>query len=113
MLLHVLLVLTLVKFNIPLLLSGGLPIWFGLIGLALLLTYDLGKALKKYDFFVRNWNAILIVSNIGFVLIFFHSLKLGSDLQSGLLRKLWIFYGVTAIASLIYTYGIKKLLRYS
>lgn len=80
----------------------------GIVGLLLLLTYDIGKALKKYDFFTRNWNNILLISTMGFLLIFFHSLGLGHDLQSGPLRIVWIFYGVTAILATIYTYGIKR-----
>lgn len=107
MLLHVSIILMLAKFNIPMLLSGGWSIWLGLLGLILLLTYDIGKPLRKSGFFARNWNKILIISNVGFVLIFFHSLKIGSDLQTGFMRRLWMFYGVTAILALIYTYGYK------
>ena len=86
-------------------------IWLAIIAWLLLITYDIGKALKKYDFFVRNWNNILIISNIGFLLTFFHSLALGSDLQSGTLRIVWIFYGITAILAIIYTYGVKRFLK--
>jgi len=82
----------------------------GIIGFLLLITYDIGKFLKKYDFFVRNWDTILVVSTVGFLFTFPHSLVIGSDLQSGTLRVVWIFYGVTAILSTIYTYGIKKFL---
>src|SRR5258708_1421798 len=90
-----------------LLLHGGLYIWLGIIGWLLLITYDVGKALKKHDFFVRNWDKILIISTIGFLLTFLHSLVLGDDLQVGPLRYIWIFYGVTATLATIYTYGIK------
>lgn len=108
MLLHPLLLLILVDFQILAIFEGHtLAMSLGLMGLILLLTYDIGKALKKYEFFSRNWNKILVVSNIGFLLTFFHSLMIGSDLQSGFLRYLWIFYGVTAIAAIIYTYGFK------
>lgn len=89
---------------------GGKFIWLGIIGWLLLITYDIGKALNRYGFFVRHWNKILIVSTLGFLLIFFHSLNLGSDLQSGPLRIIWIFYGITAICATIYTYGIKRFL---
>lgn len=108
MLLHPLLLLVIIRFDILGLLQGGLAIWLGVIGLILLLTYDIGKAMKKRGFFSKNWNAILIVSTIGFLLTFFHSLMLGSDLQTGLMRKLWLFYGITAILATIYTYGIKR-----
>jgi hypothetical protein len=108
--LHPLLLLFLIQFKVGLLFQGhSAPIWLGVIGLVLLLTYDIGKMLKGHAFFARNWNAILIISNTGFILTFFHSLLLGSDLQAGLLRWLWIFYGVTAILAIIYTYAIRPL----
>ncbi len=87
---------------------GARYIWFAIFGWMLLITYDIGKLLKKYDFFVRNWNNILFISTIGFLLIFFHSLALGSDLQSGPLRVIWMFYGITAILATIHTYIIKR-----
>jgi len=83
-------------------------IWLGIIGLILLITYDIGKSLKRYNFFTRNWNNILLISTIGFLLIFPYSLGLGSDLQSGVPRVIWIFYGITALLATIYTYGIKR-----
>jgi len=108
-LLHPLLLLILIKFQVMMLFQGpSLAIWLGIIGLALLLTYDIGKLLKKRQFFEKNWRAILIISNIGFILTFFHSFMLGSDLQTGFMRYLWAFYGTTAILALIYTYVIKR-----
>lgn len=106
--LHPLLLLILVDFQFLAIFEGHvLEIGLGLAGLILLLTYDVGKSLKKYEFFSRNWTKILVVSNLGFILTFFHSLMIGSDLQTGFMRYLWIFYGVTAMASIVYTYGFK------
>ncbi|HEY4528543.1 MAG TPA: hypothetical protein VJJ48_01815 [Candidatus Paceibacterota bacterium] len=108
-LLHPLLLLASINFDLLIIFgSHPLPIWLGAIGLTLLLTYDIGKLLKRHEFFQRHWQDILTISTIGFLLIFFHSLQLGSDLQGGFLRKLWVFYGVTAILATIYTYGIKR-----
>ena len=88
---------------------GRFYIWLAIIGWLLLITYDIGKLLKKkYNFFTKNWRKILLISNIGFLLTFFHSLSIGDDLQSGPLRTVWIFYGATAILATIYTYGIKR-----
>jgi len=110
--LHPLLLLFLVKFDLPSLISHSpVPIYLGIFGLLLLLTYDIGKVLKKYKILLNNWNSILIISNIGFILTFFHSLLIGSDLQIGFLRNLWIFYGVSAILAITYTYGVKRFLR--
>ncbi len=113
--LHPLLLLATFNFNIKdiYLAYGVIFIRLGIIGWTLLITYDIGKALKKYDFFVKHWNTILIVSNIGFLLTFFHSLYLGSDLQSGPLRIIWMFYGITAFLSILYTYGKPILVRLS
>jgi len=111
---HPLLLFIAIDFNFNQLLSSGAAkyIQLGVIGWLLLITYDVGKALKKKnDFFVRNWNNILLISTIGFLFIFFHSLYLGTDLQSGPLRTVWIFYGSTAILATIYTYGIKRKLK--
>ena len=114
--LHPLLLFIYLDFKFDSLLSSSYALYIrlGVIGWLLLITYDIGKVLKrKYDFFVKNWNNILLISTIGFLFTFFHSLYLGSDLQSGPLRIIWIFYGATAILATIYTYGIKKFLRYS
>ncbi|MDP4001425.1 MAG: hypothetical protein Q8P69_00020 [bacterium] len=108
--LHPLLLLIPVGFNFNQVFTYGEKyIWLAIIGWFLLITYDIAKLLKgKYDFFVKNWTNILIISNIGFLITFFHSLGVGDDLQSGLLRTIWIFYGITAIVAIVYTYGIKK-----
>lgn len=81
----------------------------GVIGWMLLIIYDLSKMLKRNNnFFARNWTNILLISTIGFIFTFFHSLFLGSDIQNSPLRTVWIFYGVTAILATIYTYGFKR-----
>ncbi len=110
---HPLLLLVSLDFNINnvFIYYGTKYIWLAIIAWLLLIIYDIGKALKKYNFFIKNWNNILIISNIGFLITFFHSLEIGSDLQSGPLRIVWIFYGITATLAIIYTYGIKKFLK--
>src|SRR3989344_2868338 len=112
--LHPLLLLMSVKFNISnvFLYYGATYIWFAIIAWILLITYDIGKALKGYAFFSRNWQNILTISTIGFLLAFFHSLAIGSDLQQNPLRAIWIFYGVTAILATIYTYGVKRFIKH-
>lgn len=87
-----------------------LYIRLGVLGLLLLLVYDLGRIFRNKQVFIKHWNKVLLISSIGFWLIFFHSLNLGSDLQSGPLRAIWIFYGSTATLSTIYVCGIKRFL---
>ncbi|MBM3206117.1 MAG: hypothetical protein FJZ43_00640 [Candidatus Staskawiczbacteria bacterium] len=87
---------------------GTIPVTLGIISWLLLISYDVVKALKrKFQFFSKHWNAVLIISNIGFLLSFFHALKIGSTLQSGPTRVVWIFYGITAFLCIAYTYAVK------
>lgn len=109
LILHPLLLLFSVRFNFTtIFLYGTKYIWFAIISWILLIIYDIGKSLKKHDFFIRNWKNVLLVSTIGFLLTFIHSIGIGSDLVSGPLRILWFFYGITATLATIYTYGIKR-----
>ena len=111
--LHPLLLLIIIKFDFSIVFSST-PMILGVIAFLLLITYDVGKLLRrKYDIFARNWRKILVISNIGFLLTFIHALELGSDLQSGFMRWLWIFYGITATLAIIYTYGIKPFVKKS
>lgn len=107
--LHPLLLLIPLGFNFTRVFGYGyFYIWLGIIGWLLLITYDIGKVFRKHSFFMKNWHHILLISNIGFLITFFHSLGVGSDLQSGLLKTVWIFYGITAIIAIIWTYGIDR-----
>lgn len=111
LILHPLLLLIALKFDFGSLWfsTNSFYIRLAVIAWLLLITYDIAKPLKKrYGFFARHWNKILLISTIGFLLTFFHSLGIGDDLQQGPLRIVWIGYGVTAILATIYTYGIKN-----
>ena len=110
--LHPLLALVTVNFNLSnlYLAYGFLFIELGAIGWTLLIIYDVAKPFLKYEAVKKQWNNILTISTVGFIIIFFHSLFIGSDLQTGFLRTLWIFYGVTGILATVYTYGIKRFL---
>jgi hypothetical protein len=110
--LHPLLFLIVLKFHVADLWRTGIYIRLAIIGWLLLIIYDIAKPLKKkYDFFVRHWNTILLISTFGFLLTFFHSIGIGDDVQQGPLHIVWLFYGVTAIIATTYTYGIKRFLR--
>ena len=79
--------------------------WFILVG------YDVAKRFKNRQFFVKHWETVKLISTIGFFLALSHSLGLGSDLQAGPLRSVWIFYGVSAAIAAVYTYGVRRFLR--
>jgi hypothetical protein len=108
--LHPLLLLINADFELgPIFSYGKIYIWLGITGWLLLVTYDLGRFFKNHDFVVQHWNKIRLISTVGFILTFFHSLGVGESLQVGTLRTIWIFYGVTAIMATIYLHGVKRL----
>jgi hypothetical protein len=80
-----------------------LPVALGMIGFLMLITYDLGKFFIRNPWVKQHWWMIDVVSTLGFYVIWAHSLLLGSDLQLGFLRTLWIFYGVSALIASAYT----------
>ena len=112
--LHPLLLLVSMSFNFGDVFAyyGPKFIWLGIISWILLISYDVTKPFK-YGFFAKYWNSILIISNIGFVISFAHALGIGGELQEGPLRAIWIFFGITGIISLIYTYAILPFIKKS
>ncbi len=88
--------------------SYTLPIVLGIIGFFMLVTYDLGKAFIRNQWVREHWWLIDVVSTLGFYVIWVHSLLLGSELQTGFLRSLWIFYGVSALVASAYTFLYRR-----
>jgi hypothetical protein len=86
----------------------GLPVVLGMIGFLMLITYDFGKIFIRNQWIRQHWWAIDIISTLGFYVIWAHSLLLGSDLQVGSLRTLWIFYGVSAFFASGYTFLFQR-----
>ncbi|HSX14822.1 MAG TPA: hypothetical protein VLE72_02835 [Candidatus Saccharimonadales bacterium] len=76
----------------------------GMTGWAILLAYELRRWLKTKPY----WWVFVLATDAAMILIFIHSLKLGSNLQTGWFRGVWLFYGASLGLCLIYIY-IKKL----
>ena len=77
--------------------------WAAMLGTASLLMF-LAYEFKRW-FSKKKWWPIIEYGNAAAMLaILVHSLNLGSTLQTGWLRNLWMFYGVTFVVSLMYIY---------
>lgn len=77
---------------------------FAMTALLLFLAYEFRRLFKDKPW----WKYVQYATDFAMVLIFIHSLKLGSQLQTGWLRVVWYFYGVTLAASLGYIYIQKQ-----
>lgn len=88
----------------------GFPAWAGVIAWPMLLQYDIARGVKKRrGIRPEAWYAVTLIATLGWFVILYHSLSLGSHLQSGPLRMLWYFMGATATVATIRNYFIKPL----
>lgn len=77
--------------------------WVTLLGSACLLVfliYTARKLLRKYPW----WRFIAVLNDLAALGIFYHSLRLGSQLQTGWFRNIWYFYGVSIIVAIGFKY---------
>lgn len=80
--------------------------WVTLLGTACLLiflAYELHGVFGKKPW----WKYVAYAGDAAMLGIFYHGLRLGSDLQFGWFMKLWWFYGITLVGSLAYTYTLR------
>jgi hypothetical protein len=81
--------------------------WITLLGTASLLIFLAFEFRRVYG---RRtwWHYVTEAGDVAMLAIFYHGLKLGSQLQmSSWFRTVWWFYGLTLIAVLIYSYWQK------
>lgn len=75
----------------------------GMISWFAFLAYELRRWYAKKSW----WKYVQYASDIAMLLIFYHALRLGSQIRHGWYRGVWWFYGLTLVASLIYIYYTK------
>ncbi len=78
-------------------------ILLGTLSLFAFLAYELKRWLETK----KIWKVILGANHIAMVLIIIHAFKLGTHVQSGWFRGVFVFYALTLIATYIYL-GIRK-----
>jgi hypothetical protein len=80
--------------------------WVALLGTVswfVFLTYELRRKFRNRSW----WKYIQYASDAALAAVFYHSLRLGTNLQEGWLRSLWYFYGITYIIALFIIYQHK------
>jgi len=75
--------------------------WAALLGTLSFLIF-LSYELRRWYSGKSWWRFVVYASDIAAVAIFIHSLKLGTTLQTGWFRAVWISYGVMLIIALMY-----------
>ena len=80
--------------------------WVVLLGsmsLMIFIAFEFKKFFEKH----HAWHIVQILNDIAIIAIFYHGLRLGSQLQQGWFQYLWYFYGLSLIAALGYKYYLK------
>lgn len=77
--------------------------WVTLLGTASLFIF---LSFELYRFFGKRswWHYVADASDAAMLAIVYHGLRLGTQLQEGWFRVVWLFYLVTLTATLIYKY---------
>lgn len=81
-----------------------LYIIIAMISYVIFLAYELRRKFGDRSW----WKYIAYASDAAMILIFIHSIKLGSQLQMGWFRAVWYFYGLTLLGALAYIYYQKS-----
>lgn len=72
----------------------------GMIALVLFLAYEFRRAFGQKPW----WKFVQYASDGAILLIVIHSLRLGSQLQTGWYKTVWLFYAVSLVLSIAYIY---------
>ena len=77
--------------------------WVTVLGTASLLVFLAFEFHRVYG--ERSWwHYVADASDVAMLVILYHSLRLGTQLQSGWFRGVWLFYAVSLVAALVYKY---------
>ncbi len=79
--------------------------WITLLGTVCLLTF-LAFELHRWYGEKSWWKYIVSAGDLAMLGIFYHGLRLGSQLQAGWYHWVWLFYGVTLIGALVRKYTL-------
>jgi hypothetical protein len=80
--------------------------WVTLLGTTSLLVF-LAFELRRFYGKRPWWRFVADASDVAMLAILYHGLRLGSQLQHGWYRGVWLFYAVMLIAALVYKYATR------
>ncbi|HSX27809.1 MAG TPA: hypothetical protein VLG25_03440 [Patescibacteria group bacterium] len=81
--------------------------WVALLGTAswfVFLAYEFRRLFDQKSW----WHYVQAASDIAIVAVFYHALRLGTQLRHGWLKPVWYFYGVSLLIALGYIYYAKR-----
>ncbi len=73
-----------------------------MIAFTIFILYEFAMRLSSCNFAKKLVPFFEHLSSIGVILVWIHSINIGSHLQDGFLHYVWWFYGITAILMILY-----------
>lgn len=73
-------------------------VWLGMISLFIFLAFELHRWFSRRGW----WKWVVYANDIAMLLIFYHGLTLGTEVQNGWFRYVWWLYGLILLATLVY-----------
>ena len=80
-------------------------ITFAVIAFVSFVMYEFVLRMSRFKIVQRITPFVEFFSSIGVILVWVHSINIGSHLQTGSLRIIWWFYGITTILIILHTYS--------
>jgi len=75
----------------------------GMTAFTIFILYEFVPRLSKFDIIRKIAPVFQWLSYLGVILVWIHSINLGTHLQTGALKYIWMFYGISAIAMFLYS----------
>lgn len=75
----------------------------GSVSLLIFIAFEFKKFFEKH----HVWHLVQILNDAAILAIFYHGLRLGTQLHQGWYQSVWYFYGLTLVAALGYKYYLK------
>lgn len=72
----------------------------GMLGLLAFIAFEFRKFFESKGL----WGYVAALNDLAIVAIFYHGLRLGSDVQTGWFQPVWYMYGMTLLLALAYKY---------
>lgn len=83
-------------------------VWLGTISLFIFLAFELHRWFARRGW----WKWVVYANDIAMLLVFYHGMTLGAELQKGWFRYVWWLYGVILVTSIVYLRFIAKRARH-
>ena len=79
-------------------------VYLGVISLFVFLSFELHRWFSRKGW----WKWIVYANDVAMLLIFYHGMTLGTELQRGWFRYVWWFYGTVLVATIVYLRFVAK-----